>query len=59
MSKLNKEREAMSKDLSELKVALLQAKADRARKPAQRHENTENITPNLVRRLLTWTILST
>lgn len=48
----------MSKEVSELKVALLQAKADRARKPVLRNEYRENMTPNTVRGLPAPTILS-
>eukprot|EP00884_Botryococcus_braunii_P001453 jgi/Botrbrau1/11308/Bobra.0038s0069.1 len=52
LSKLAKEREATSKEIAELKVALLQAKADRARKPSMRYENSENITPNIMGKAL-------
>jgi hypothetical protein len=52
LSKSGKEKEALSKEVAELKVALLQAKADRARKPNLRLDNSENVTPNILVRLI-------
>lgn len=46
LAKKANDKESLAKEVSELKVALLQAKADRARRPAVHHNNAENVTPN-------------